>query len=189
MDDTRIIELYWRKDSQAITETNDKYGAYCFSIADNILHNHEDAEECVNDTWLNAWNAIPPQRPTRLRLFLARITRNLSFNRFHARVAGKRGGGEMTVVLDELAECLASESDVERDYEYQELGRSLHQFVQGLPERDANVFIRRYFFTETMSVIAERYDLTEKNVSVILTRTRKKLKLHLIKEGYIDESK
>ena len=188
MDDTRIIDLYWRKDSHAITETNEKYGAYCFAIADNILHSHEDAEDCVNDTWLNAWNAMPPQRPQRLRLFLARITRNLSFNRFHARNTEKRGGGEIVMVLDELAECLASESDVERDYEYQELGRSLHRFVQALPERDGNVFIRRYFYTETMNVIADRYGLTEKNVSVILTRTRKKLKLHLMKEGYIDES-
>ena len=95
MEDSRIVELYWQKDADAIKETNSKYGAYCFAIAENILHNKEDSEECVNDTWLNAWNALPPQKPTKLQMFLAKITRNLSFNRFHARTAEKRGGGEM----------------------------------------------------------------------------------------------
>jgi len=111
MEDIRIVELYWQKNEDAIKESNGKYGAYCFAIANNILHNKEDSEECVNDTWLNAWNAIPPQKPTKLQLFLAKITRNLSFNRFNARFAEKRGGGEITLVLDELAECIASESD------------------------------------------------------------------------------
>ena len=114
MEDSRIVELYWQKNADAIKETDSKYGAYCFAIADNILHNKEDSEECVNDTWLNAWNAMPPQKPTKLQLFLAKITRNLSFNRFNARSAEKRGGGEIVLVLDELAECLAGESDVER---------------------------------------------------------------------------
>lgn len=107
MEDSRIVELYWQKNADAIKETNSKYGAYCFAIADNILHNKEDSEECVNDTWLNAWNAMPPQKPTKLQMFLAKITRNLSFNRFNARSAEKRGGGEIVLVLDELAECLA----------------------------------------------------------------------------------
>ena len=111
MEDSRIVELYWQKNADAIKETDSKYGAYCFAIADNILHNEEDSEECVNDTWLNAWNAMPPQRPTKLRLFLAKITRNLSFNRFQAQGAKKRGGGEINLVLDELAECIAHESN------------------------------------------------------------------------------
>ena len=103
MEDSQIVALYWQRSPDAIKETENKYGAYCFSIADNILHSKEDAEECVNDTWLKTWNAIPPQRPNKLQLFLAKITRNLSFNRYKAKAAEKRGGGEMPIVLDELA--------------------------------------------------------------------------------------
>ena len=187
MEDSKIVELYWHKNENAIKETNSKYGAYCFAIADNILHNKEDSEECVNDTWLNAWNAMPPQKPTKLQMFLAKITRNLSFNRFNARSAEKRGGGEIILVLDELAECLASESDVISEYEAKELGQCIRRFVYSLPERDGNVFVRRYFFTEPVAEIAKRYDLTENNVMVILSRTRTKLKKNLIKEGFWNE--
>ena len=104
MEDRQIVELYWQKNADAISETSSKYGAYCFTIADHILNNAEDSEECVNDTWLHAWNAMPPQRPNVLRMFLAKITRNLSVNRFNARGAEKRGGGEIILVLDELAD-------------------------------------------------------------------------------------
>ena len=187
MEDYKIIGLYWKKDETAIVETSNKYGAYCFAIADNILHNKEDSEECVNDTWLKTWNAIPPQRPTKLQMFLAKITRNLSFNRFHARTAEKRGGGEIFLVLDELAECLASETDVASEYEAKELGQCIRSFVRLLSERDGNIFVRRYFFTESISQIAKKYGLTENNVMVILSRTRKKLKTHLIKEGFFSE--
>ena len=185
MEDSQIVELYWRKDADAISETSSKYGPYCFAIADNILHNTEDSEECVNDTWLHAWNAMPPQRPNVLRMFLAKITRNLSINRFKARSTEKRGGGEFLLVLDELADCLAGETDVEREYEGRELDQCIRRFVRGLPERDGNVFVRRYFFTEPVAAIAERYELTENNVMVILSRTRKKLRLRLAKEGYL----
>ncbi len=185
MEDGQIIELYWQKDVDAISETANKYGAYCFTIAENILHNTEDSEECVNDTWLHAWNAIPPQRPTVLRMFLARITRNLSFDRFNAKNAKKRGGGEITFVLDELAECLSSGANVEAAYESKELGQCIRRFVRALPERDGNVFVRRYFFTDPVADIAKRYCLTENNVMTILSRTRKKLKSHLLKEGYL----
>ena len=113
MEDSKIVELYWQKNADAIKETDSKYGAYCFAIADNILRNKEDSEECVNDTWLNAWNAMPPQKPTKLQMFLAKITRNLSFNRFNARSAEKRGGGEIVLVLDELAECIPDGPDGE----------------------------------------------------------------------------
>ena len=187
MEDDRIIDLYWQRDSDAIGETDSKYGAYCFSIADNILLNHEDSEECVNDTWLNAWNAMPPQKPTNLRMFLAKITRNLSFNRYHARSAQKRGGGEITLVLDELAECLTSESNVENEYEALELGHTIRLFTRSLPAKDGNIFVRRYFYTESVREIAVRYGLTENYVMVILCRTRRKLKDHLIKEGFFDE--
>lgn len=187
MEDYKIVGLYWKRDENAIKETSSKYGAYCFSIADNILHNTEDSEECVNDTWLNAWNAMPPQRPTKLQMFLAKITRNLSFNRFNARSAQKRGGGEILLVLDELADCLACEADVASEYEARELGRCIRSFVKSLPERDGNLFVRRYFFTESIAQIARKYGLTENNVTVILSRTRKKLKTHLVKEGFFSE--
>ena len=184
MDDSRIMELYWQRDEGAIQETDRKYGPYCFAIADNILHNKEDAKECVNDTWLKVWNAIPPQRPNNLRMFVAKIARNLSFNRYNARSAEKRGGGEIVLALDELSECLASNANVEREYAAKELGQCIRVFIRALPERDGNVFVRRYFFTEAVSEIAKRYGLTENHVMVILSRTRKKLKTHLIKEGF-----
>lgn len=185
MEDNQIVELYWQKNTDAISETANKYGTYCFTVADNILHNCEDSEECVNDTWLHVWNAIPPQKPNVLRMFLAKITRNLSFNRFNAKNAEKRGGGEIILVLDELAECLANETDVEAAYERRELEQCIRYFVRALPEREGNVFVRRYFFTETVAEIAKRYGLTENNVMVILSRTRKKLKAELKKEGYL----
>lgn len=185
MEDSQIIELYWRKNADAISETSSKYGAYCYTIADNILHSIEDSEECVNDTWLHAWNAMPPQKPNVLRMFLAKITRSLSVNRFNARSAEKRGGGEINLVLDELADCLAGGTNVEAEYEVKELEQCIRRFVRGLPERDGNVFVRRYFFTEPVAAIAKRYGLTESNVTVILSRTRKKLRLKLAKEGYL----
>ena len=184
MEDSRIVELYWQKNADAIKETDSKYGAYCFSIAENILHSKEDAEECVNDTWLKTWNAIPPQKPNKLQLFLAKITRNLSFNRYKAKAAEKRGGGEMPIVLDELAECVAGDATVEQSYAAKELERCIGAFVRTLPEREGNVFVRRYFFTESVSQIAKLYGLTENHVMVILSRTRKKLKTQLIKEGF-----
>lgn len=189
MEDSSIVELYWRRSPDAVLETERKYGAYCFAIAENILHNQEDSEECVNDTWLHAWKAIPPQKPVRLQMYLAKITRNLSFNRFRARSAEKRGGGEIVLVLDELAQCLACETDMQSEYEAKELEQYIRKFVRFLPDRDGNVFIRRYFFTEPVAEIAKRYDLTENHVMVILSRIRKKLKLQLIKEGFIHESK
>lgn len=185
MEDNQIVELYWQKNTDAISESTNKYGAYCFAIAENILHNAEDSEECVNDTWLHAWNTIPPERPNVFRMFLAKITRNLSFNRFNARNAEKRGGGEITLVLDELRECVAGGGDVEAAYETTELEQCICRFVRTLPERDRNIFVRRYFFTDPMSAIAERYSLTINNVTVVLSRTRRKLKTELMREGYL----
>ena len=107
MEDLQIIELYWKRDQQAIEECREKYSGYCFSVADHILNSREDSEECVNDTWFHAWNTIPPHRPKILRMFLAKITRRAAFNRFKANSAQKRGNGQVMLVLEELAECLA----------------------------------------------------------------------------------
>ena len=202
MDDKAIIELYWNREERAITETDTKYGAYCRAIAHRIVHTHEDTEECVNDTYLHTWNAIPPARPEVLKLYLARITRNLSFNRYKASHAAKRGGGEVDVVLDELAECVSfsgagqgavahgetsgqyADSLQEQGIIAKELSESINRFVAALPDRDAKLFLRRYFYTEGVKEIAARYALTETNVSVILNRIRARLKDHLAQEGY-----
>lgn len=184
MQDDQIIALYFQRNESAIYETSDKYGAYCAKIANSILNDPEDTEECVSDVWLRTWNAIPPQRPGRLRPFLAKITRNLAFNRYKARSAEKRGGGAMELVLDELAECLPAEETVEQVLEGRELEELIRRFLKGCSPRDRDVFLRRYFFVESVQEIARRYRLRESNVLVILSRTRQKLKDFLNKEGY-----
>ena len=187
MKDSEIIELYWNKDSRAISASAVQYGAYCFSIANGILDDARDSEECVNDTWLRAWNAIPPTRPNILKVFFAKITRHLSFDRYKARRSLKRGGGETSLVLEELAECIAGETDVEGQVNAKQLGEAINRFVASLSEREQNVFIRRYFFSEPVKTIAERYDMNENHVNVSLSRIRKRLRSHLSKEGYFDE--
>ena len=189
MDDSEILSLYRSRSPRAIEETRNKYGAYCFQVAKNILSSHEDAEECVSDTWLGAWNAIPPLIPGNLRLYLARLTRNLSFNCWKAQHARKRGGGELPLVLEELSECLASETDVEGEAIARELAQSVRNFTRSLPQRECSIFLRRYFYAEPVRDIAERFGLTPGNTSVILSRTREKLKKQLIAEGYFDESR
>ena len=200
MEDAAIIELYWARNEKAIRETDTKYGSYCRAIAHRIVKSTEDTEECVNDTYLHTWNAIPPARPDVLKLYLARIVRNLSFNRYKASHAAKRGGGEIGAALDELSECVAAAgssgavaleaagganiSPQEEGVIASELQGCINAFVKSLPERDGNMFLHRYFFTESIGEIARRYGLTENNVSVILNRTRKKLKEHLATQGY-----
>ena len=186
MQDEKIIALYWDRNECAIEETNRKYGHYCHCVANNILENTQDAEECVNDTWLRAWNTMPPQKPSKLNAFLVKITRNLAFDRFKARTAIKRGGGEtIMLVLEELEECIPSPTSVETEYLGRELERSIDAFIAALPKREGDLFIRRYFYTETVSQISEKYGLTVSNISVILSRVRQKLKAYLEKEGYI----
>jgi len=185
MTDEKIIELYRKRDEQAIRESYTKYGRYCFAIANNILHDREDSEECVNDTWLKAWHSIPPKHPARLRLFFAKITRNLSINRYKAKTADKRGSGEVSLILDELSECLSDPDSIESEYMAKELAGAVNRFVHTLPERECNIFIRRYFYTEPITVIADRYGLTGHHITVMLSRTRGKLKQHLIKEDLI----
>lgn len=184
MNDDQILDLYFARDERAITETDTKYGAYCLQVADRILSDSLDAEEAVNDTWLRAWNTIPPKRPSVLKLYLAKITRNLAFSKYRALTAEKRGGGEIALALDELAGCIGTEEDIGSRLNKQELTESIQRLLEGVPPRDRNIFIRRYFFVESTADIAARYGLKESNVLMILTRVRKKLKEHLIKEGY-----
>ncbi len=187
MTDEKIMDMYRNRQEEAVRETAMKYGAYCFRVADAILKNREDSEECVNDTWLRAWNAIPPAYPDCLRMFLAKITRNLSFNRYRRDRAVKRGGGEIELVLEELGECVSDGSDMEGQILARELGRTITDFVYGLSLREGNIFVRRYFFAERVEEIALRYGLKENHVSVILSRTRKALRAYLEKEGYVCE--
>ncbi|MGM9522168.1 MAG: RNA polymerase sigma factor [Oscillospiraceae bacterium] len=185
MTDAEIIERYWQRDESAISNSSEKYGAYCRAVAGNILKDPRDLEECVNDTWLKAWGSIPPQRPSRLKLFFARITRNLAFSMYRSKTAEKRGGGEISAVLDELAECLPGGADTEEAFSAAELGRRINSFAAALPKRERDIFVRRYFFTESVRQIARTFGLTENNVSVILSRTREKLRKQLEKEGYV----
>ena len=185
MEDKQIIELYNRREETAIEQTAKKYGKYCFSIANNILDNVEDSEECVNDTWWKAWNAIPPTMPTYFRVFLGKITRNLSFDKYRSSHSERRGGGQFAVVLDELAEVVASSCNVEEQFEQSELVKAIDNYLWNLPERDRNIFIRRYFYAEKTSLIAKRYEIKESNVLKILSRTRTKLHIFLKEEDFI----
>lgn len=184
MNDEQILDLYFARDEQALVETDRKYGGYCFTLANSILHNDQDAEETVSDTYLKAWNAIPPKRPGIFKLFLAKITRNLAFSRWRAYSAEKRGGGEMELVLEELEGCLAAPGGVEDAMNAKELARAIRAFLDTLPQREQDIFLRRYFFVEDSETIARRYGMKPATVLRTLSRTRMKLKRYLLKEGY-----
>ena len=183
LEDSKIIDLYWARKEQALAETDAKYGNYCRTIARNILRNFEDTEECVSDTWLHAWNSMPPQRPGILSAFLGRITRNLSFDRCKYQQAAKRGGGALPLALDELGECIPSAQRVEYALEQKELAAAIDRFLRTLPEKDCNLFLRRYWYVDSISVIADRYGMKENTVKSILFRTREKLRKFLGEEG------
>ena len=184
MKDSEIISRFWERNPDAITETAAAYGNYLQKIAQNILGSVEDAEECVNDTYHRAWNAIPPQRPQVLSAYLAGITRNLAFNRWKSSRTAGRGGGELPLVLDELAECVSGSDDAESETFSRELGEELNRFLRELPDRQRRIFLSRYWYAESVSSIASRFGMTAGNVSVILNRTRKKLRNYLTERGY-----
>ena len=184
MEDEKIIELYFSRNEQAVAETDKKYGAYCFTLASSILNNREDAEETVSDTYLKTWHAIPPKKPDVLKMFLAKITRNLAFSRWRSLTADKRGGGELTLVLEELSACLASPERVEDRLNARELAKTIRCFLNTLSQREQDIFLRRYFFVEESDAIAERYGMKRATVLRTLSRTREKLKTYLTEEGY-----
>ena len=184
--DTEILDLYFARKEQAIAETQTKYGNYCFSIAFHVLHDQEDSEECVNDTWMRAWNSIPPNRPDHLNIFLGTITRNLSFDRYKKKKALKRGSGEVEAQLEELAECIpAAGAGTEDAVLAAELQRLINDFLRELPEKDCNVFLRRYWYSEEYAEIAKRYDMNLNSVKTSLFRTRGKLKAFLESQGIV----
>jgi len=183
MEDAAIVDLYWQRDHRAISETDKKYGRYCYTIAYNICADHEDAEECVNDTWFKAWNLMPEQRPTALTGFLGAITRNLAINAFRFKHRKKRGGGETVLALDELSECLADSMDVSREYEKKEFEEAIGTFAEGLNETEQKVFVSRYYFLASVEEIAARLHCTQGKVKSILFRVRGKLRIYLQEEG------
>ena len=183
MNDKDIIQLYFDRNQSALSATAKKYGKYCTSIAKNILGNKEDAEECVNDTYLRTWNSIPPTIPTILSVFLGRITRNLALNKYKHNHVMKRGNREIDIVLDELAECVSNLDNVEQEIDRRELVATINSFLETLPQKKRNIFICRYWYSDSVSSIARRYKMKESNVSVTLNRLRSKLKEYLLERG------
>ena len=179
MEDRDIIEMYFARDERAISATSVKYGGYCGSIAMNILSSREDTEECLDDTWLRAWNSIPPHRPDILRVFLGKITRNLALDKYRTRTAEKRAGGEFAVSLDELDECVGAVDERESA----EIGESISRFLRTQPKETRSVFVCRYFYCDSIADIAKRFGISEAKVKTLLFRTRNKLKIHLEGEG------
>lgn len=179
MEDELILDLYWKRSETAISETELKYGRYCRSIAYNVLQSNEDTEECVNDTWLRAWESIPPQRPNRLSAFLGRITRNLALDRYDYNHAAKRSAS-FDLLLSELNECIPDTRD---DYARAELTQILETFLRSLPRDRRNLFLRRYWHCEPIDELSRRYGMSVSSVKSTLFRIRNKLKVYLEKEG------
>ena len=180
MEDERIVALYWERNEDAIRESAQKYGKYCYTVAYNILHSHEDSDECVNDTWNGAWNAIPPEKPSILRCFLARITRNIAIDRYRRDGAQKRSA-EVESAIEEYWACVPSEdASIEDELELKE---AINGFLEGLDVRTRVIFMRRYWYAMSVGEIADGMHLSESHVSVILHRTRSKFKDYLTKEG------
>ena len=182
MDDKRIVELYWDRDESAIQETSDKYESYLHSIAMNVLAVHEDAEESVNDTYNDAWNSMPPHRPSILATFLGKITRRLSIDKWRARTAAKRGAGQTATVLDELEHCVSGSDDVAKAAEANELTRFINAFLADLPETERSVFLCRYWYMDPIESIAKQFGFSQSKVTSMLFRTRNKLRSLLEKE-------
>ena len=184
MEDERIVALYWERSEDAIRQTQSKYDNYCMGIAGRILSNHEDARECVNDTYLAAWDAIPPQRPAVLSTFLGKLTRRISIDRWRALTADKRGGSAVTVALEELEMCIPGGTDPVKEVEAKELARAISGFLRTLPYIQRKVFLMRYFEMADLTQIQEEFQISNSKAKSMLHRTRKKLKTYLQEEGY-----
>ena len=182
MEDQQIVDLYWRRDADAIGETASKYGGYCRTIAQNILSDRQDAEECLSDTWLGAWNAMPPQRPARLPPFLGRIARNTALDRCDYNAAQCRNSG-FEAVLEELADCVGG-TPLEEDFDLRRLGEAISGFLDGVSPAARLVFLRRYWYCDGVAEIAAGTGFSQSKVKSMLHRTRKGLREHLRKEGY-----
>ena len=183
MDDMQIVELYWQRNESAIEETDKKYGRYCHYIAYRILADDEDAKEIVNDTYLKAWNTIPPNHPDPLKPYVGTISRQLALNRYESQHTQKRGG-QVTLVLNELAECIPDTDSGEDIGESVALSDTLSRFLWTLPERTRIMFVRRYFYMSPVAEIAADFSMKESAVTMLMLRTRQKLAHFLKKEGF-----
>ncbi len=183
MEDEKLIELYENRDEYAIVHTRNKYDNYCYSIAYNILYDHEDSKECLNDTYLQVWNAIPPKHPNNFKTFIGKITRNLSLDKYRQKKAEKRLSNEFTISLDELNECIADNSFNDKT-ELEELITDINDFLAHLRKKDRQYFVCRYYYFESIQDIAERFDSSTSAIKMSLKRTRDKLKDNLLNKGY-----
>ncbi len=183
MDDEAILNLYWQRQTAALAETKAKYGRLCFSVADRILGNHEDSEECLNDTWLHAWNAIPPERPKLFPAWLSRVTRNLAVSRLRENQAAKRGGKELPLVPDAPSECIPGGPDPQKEVEAKELAEAVNRFLAALKPPERDIFVSRYFFAASHSELSVRTGWTVGKIKTVLRRTRLKLRTYLKEEG------
>ncbi|MBR6728015.1 MAG: sigma-70 family RNA polymerase sigma factor [Clostridia bacterium] len=181
--DEEIIDLYWNREERAIEATDDKYRQFLFTIAYNIVHDHQDCEECLNDTYLGTWNRIPPTRPNIFRVFLGRIMRNIAVNRYKHNTADKRVPSELTVSLEELEYCMRSDSSVEEELAIKQLGDALNDYLCALSERDRLVFMCRYYYADKVIEIADMLGISRNTITKYLDSIREGLKDHLIKEG------
>ena len=189
IEDKLIINLYLDRDEKAIRYTDVKYRSYCFSISNNIIGDMQSAEECVNDTWLEAWNSIPPQRPNVLKLFLAKTTRNISLDYFRKMKAKKRGEGQIPLILDELSEVISSDFDLENELMYRELLGVLNCFLKNLSDEDRTIFLQRYFYAMSIKEIASNSNYKYNNLVVKFHRLREKLKSMIESEVNYDKGK
>lgn len=185
MEDAKIVDLYWRRDQLAIDHTQRKYGVYLTKVAYNILCDIHDSGESVNDTYLAAWNAMPPHRPQGLCAFLSKLTRRISIDLLRRKQSAKRGGGEYQLSLDELSQCLPGGTSPEEEVTGKELAGSIAAFLRDMPEKNRNVFIGRYFYMDSIKEVAGYCGMTENNAKVLLHRTRLALRDYLQKEGYL----
>lgn len=185
MEDSQIVTLYWERNELAIRATAAKYGRYCHTVSYNILANHEDAEECVSDTYIGAWESIPPHRPAILQTFLSKLVRRISLNKWREKTREKRGGGEVPLALDELSECIPSGQNVEQSLDQKELSKAIRQFLRLLPDTERDVFLCRYWFLASIQEISRKFGFSQSKTKSMLLRTRRKLQTHLQKEGLI----
>ena len=184
MTDAQIVEMYWERNEQAISVTAEKYGTYCYSVAYGILHNEEDSKESVNDTYMSAWNSMPPHKPNVLKTFLGKITRRLSIDKLKRKNAEKRGG-EIAEILDELSECISPIGDPIAETEKEMLDKTINSFVKELKDTEQRVFLCRYWYARSVKEIAKLFGFSESKVKVMLMRTRNKLKTRLDEEGLL----
>lgn len=184
MQDEKIVELYWQRDESAIRETQEKYENYLYKIAYNILSDKEDSNESVNDTYLAAWNSMPPHKPNVLSTYLGKLTRRISIDIFRKRNRIKRQGSEYSLSLTELEDCISGNNSPEKDYEAKVLGEAINSFLRTLSVDARNVFIGRYYFLDSVKDVAKYCGISESKAKTLLFRTRNSLREYLEKEGF-----